>query len=92
MAICRISSSVTHIAERYAYPGISCDSQLLDFHFCRYLEEWHRERGVRLSKTNLEHYVMNSFRYTQKTLFTGNDTNDGLFFECYDTSGYGECE
>jgi hypothetical protein len=84
---------VTQIAERCASSGASCGSQFLDLNFRKHLEQWHTDRGIRLSQINLESY-MHSFTYTQKIAFTGHVGPDEsvLFFECYDTSDYGEID
>ncbi|KAF9508045.1 hypothetical protein BS47DRAFT_1384888 [Hydnum rufescens UP504] len=90
-AVYRVLGNVTQIAERCASSGASCGSQFLDLNFRKYLEQWHTDRGIRLSQINLESY-MHSFTYTQKIAFTGHvghDASDAvLFFECYDTSDY----
>ncbi|KAF9505411.1 hypothetical protein BS47DRAFT_1400430 [Hydnum rufescens UP504] len=87
-AIYKFLGSFHEIAELCASSGSSCGSHFLDLAFRNYLENWHRDRNIHLSETNLSHY-MHSFTYSQKLQYSGEKEDaDYFFFECYDPRFY----
>jgi hypothetical protein len=87
IAIYKVLGGVTQIAERYASSYANCGSHFLDIYFRHYLEEWHGARNIRLSETNLMHY-MHAFTHSRKLAFTGRGEAGDLLFECFDVSDY----
>lgn len=78
----------TQISHQSSASGGSCGSQFLDVGFRRYLEQWHKDRKIPLSGTNLAHYML-AFTNTVKILFTGGEDDAEEFaFDSFDVSDY----